>query len=263
MDYKDLRQKLLSQGYCIVPAVLGEGEVADLRNFCCGELRKAHSDAISGTDFLNIPRLAAIPFSQPVTAALRGVLGENFVIVPEFTMQSGRSGPWHFDASSHRDASWLNDPDYLQVQLGIYLQANHPDYAGGLAVIPKSHRVPFSFFGFGSMPARIMRWFYRRFGMAKTAPARPGDLLIFDFRLLHRGIPPRVAAAPEAFRKYAIFSGAANSGKYGRLYMQVMKKRGDAGDPFYRDSAGIRFPDSYPPDIVERCQKDRIEVATL
>ena len=263
MDSGDPRQMLLRQGYSVVRGVLNQEEVTALRELCRRELDKAHADTIFGKAFLGVPQLATIPFSQPVVSALKAVLGNNFVIVPEFTMQTGRSGTWHFDASSFRDASWLQDPDYLQVQCAIYLQDAHPVYAGGLGVIPKSHRVPFASWGFGSLPARLMRRLYIHLGTQQAVPTQAGDLLFFDFRLLHRGLPARVVAVPDAFSKYAIFFGAAATEKHAHLYMQSMKERGERGDPFYQDCAHLRFPDSYPQELIERCREARIAVASL
>jgi hypothetical protein len=243
-----IRDDLRREGYCVVRSLLTPARVAELRDTCrsvgarmgkCGD----GESTIRPSEFLAVPELATIPFDPGVVGALRGILGEDYVTIPEYSMMTNAFGAWHYDSGSQGHADYLYAPDFFQVECAIYLQDNDPRYGGGLDLKPRTHR---EFWRFGS-PASLLRRGVRRMvntyvRRPKTIETKAGDMVVWHFNLWHRATPRIAANAALDGNKYGIFWGASNASQHVQRYMEHVRLR---PKDFYRDIASLKYPDSY------------------
>lgn len=193
--------------------------------------KRAYFDA-----FNRYPELQWIAFHPPVLAALRELLGTDFVYLPEVGIHDSGYGGWHKDSTAQEAAGlrfhW--EPDFRMVQCALYLQDNDPEYAGGLDVIVGSHtrrdrivppgRGPVSRLASRAL-YRLKTWDDRRRG--ETLPTRAGDVVIFHYRLDHKATAPRVTPVPSTHRKFALFMAASANNRHARTYVRYIKSRPD------------------------------------
>ncbi|MGE3402353.1 MAG: phytanoyl-CoA dioxygenase family protein [Vicinamibacterales bacterium] len=255
-----LQQQLLDDGYAIVPQALSAARIAELRRVCADTHARYRERNLSIGRFLDVPELASVPFDPAVVAGLRAILGEHYTTIPEFTMQTASFGPWHTDGGSQGRAAHLYDPDYLQVECAIYLQDNSSEYGGGLDVLPRSHREIATLGSPYSLGRRVTRRLANALRRPYSVPSKAGDLVAFHFRLLHRSTPSRAAVTPEDRTKYAVFWGATSTGRHARLYMDHLRTRQESN---YVEMSQVRYPESYPTEVVESIRRQALTVASF
>jgi hypothetical protein len=234
-------------GFVRLPGALDASAVAQLR----AELTRifdappAHEGDLVGHShyghaffdaFNRYPVLQWVPFHPPVVAALRQLLGDDFVYLPEVAIHDSGYGGWHKDTTS-QEAAGLRfhlEPDYRMIQCAIYLQDNDPTYAGGLDVAPGSHRRRDRIVSPPTGPTtrflnrvryRLKTWDDN--ARRETLATRAGDVVCFDYRLDHRATPPKVRPVPASLRKLAIFMAASANNRHVRTYVDYIKSRPD------------------------------------
>ena len=292
MSPEEMRRHFLEQGYLCVPGVVPPERVAAMRRACddffAGRVARGQETSqgeaeMTTHEFLHIPELGPTPFLPEVTRVLRAVLGEGYTVYPNITMRAARYTTWHVDNGFvHKfhagDASHLDDPEFLHAQCAVYLQDNEPGGAGGgLDVIPGSHlariRVTDGSLAAGAEGKRAMSRPY-------SIPSRAGDLILFDGRAMHRGTP---AAATAEQKKYAIFWGASRTHqpqvegllRYLAQRSDSLQRMGEGNDSSraketigmfvqrYSDVATVRYPDSFPPSLVELVERQGIAMGAF
>jgi hypothetical protein len=175
------------QGYVLVKGLLSADEVEELRadvdEVMEGKARDGHvltATGLAGTltvalgDLLSDPVLRRVMLDERLLGRIRQVLGGDPVYFGDSSVRRGTSGTswsWHRDNVDHEEMvgpDW-RDP-YPIVRCGIYLQ-DHSRHSGGLGVRPYSHRLPGE----------------QREDHAVYVPTEPGDLVIWNLRILHTG----------------------------------------------------------------------------
>jgi ectoine hydroxylase-related dioxygenase (phytanoyl-CoA dioxygenase family) len=180
------------------------------------------------------PSLRWLLTHPPLIAALTDALGEDFVFLPEMSAHHGGYGDWHKDTTSQERAGlrfqW--EPEYLMVEAAFYCQDNTEAFGGGLEVIRASHRTPDRYLDvidrnvFDKVRTKLKAMKILPTQRGELLPTRPGDLLLFDFRLDHRASPAS-KPVPKEHEKYAIFFACARNTKQVRQYVDYIKSRPD------------------------------------
>ncbi|MBD2002374.1 MULTISPECIES: phytanoyl-CoA dioxygenase family protein [Cyanophyceae] len=133
-------------GFLVVSSVLTNEQVRELREFLL-KLFESGIQRQSDDGCIDIcaryPELRWLLIHPPIVSALRSLLGNDFVYLPEMAAHDSCFGGWHKDTGSQEKAGhkFHYQPDYLMVQAALYLQDNGK-YGGGLDVIPGSHLHP-------------------------------------------------------------------------------------------------------------------------
>ena len=159
-------------------------------------------------------------------------------------MHDSIRGHWHKDTSAQLKAGhrFHFEPDYAMVQCALYFQDNSVEYGGGVDVIPGSHRTADSCSSPLQRVANRLRkkglWPEKRGGTSVMGKA--GDLVLFDFRIDHRGTPAAVLPVPAAARKFALFIAASADNAHARAYADYIGGRAD-----YRYLREHRYSDAF------------------
>lgn len=255
---QEQRECFARDGYLIVPGVLSDEQVSWLRSFFRPKFELSPQERFAGdTDhvlfdvFARYSEVRWLLFHRPALEVLRSLLGEDFVVLRETAAHLNHFAPWHKDTSSQEAAGhrfhW--EDDYLMVEAGYYLQPNSEDWGGGLDVEPGTHREP----ELRLKPSLVDRAL-ARLGLARgplrrprsfvSVPTRSGDLLVFDFRLNHRGTVPARPAHPE-HDKMAVFIACSRNSRHVRAYQDHIGSR-----PEY----AYLKAHSYPDDLVREAR---------
>jgi hypothetical protein len=147
-------EQLEKKGYVVLPNVLSADEVKSVRarlkeifskeSIFPGDLHANGKIGFVYADVFNrYPELNWIFQKEELLSGLRSLLGDDFVFLPESALHHAGYGGMHKDTNAQEKAGYTFhwDNDFNVVQVGIYLQDNHPEYAGGLDVIPGSNHV--------------------------------------------------------------------------------------------------------------------------
>ncbi len=254
------REQFLREGFLIVPEVLTSEQVASLRT----ELAKLFSmPATELGDFDRRGRLGSVRFDvcarhpslrwllthPPLLEALRGLLGDDFVFLPEMSAHHAGYGDWHKDTTSQERAGeafhWSED--YLMVEAGFYLQPNSVEHGGGLSVQPGSHRKPDRYIDiidrnvFDKVRTKLKAWNVIPTEKGYPIPSKAGDLVFFDFRIDHRATPAAQNPVPPEYQKYARFFACSRANHHVTKYIEYIKRRPDY----------LYLKDPYPAAVTE------------
>lgn len=242
-------------GYLVAPDLLTPEQVEELR-YVCGEMYHATGQPESfSSHFLAEQRLARIPFQKGVVELLSRIVGPGYTVYPNFTMRTKLYVPWHVDNGFIRADHTVSQADF--VQCAIYLQKNSEVYGGGLDVVPGSHRLPAT-----TDPEELVE---RARGELVVASG-PGDLVLWDSRLLHRSTPPLLTTFET---KFGIHWTVSRRDAQAKPYLNHLASRarrelnGRAVTvPRFEDMQTIRFPGDYPREVVESVREHGLHVAS-
>lgn len=202
-------ETLKRDGFFLIPGVLSSGEIDRLRDSALAVLRQDESDTMRPSLFLADPVLTGTFFSGKIRALLTTIFGDagGITLYPNFTVRNNLYINWHTDdfflpapLEAATDAPGL----YM---FNIYLQDNSRERGGGLDVQRGSHRL-----------SRAERDDLIAQNLASDdffVPSRAGDLVVFDYRVVHRGTVP------------------AGEGRPDRLALQWSMSVGDAPAPVF------------------------------
>jgi hypothetical protein len=223
---------LNTQGFASFSSVFSPEEVVELRaalsaGFAVpGESRYLSPQLGSvHVDLFTWPEVAKRTFVPKLFNAIRTVLGEHIVILPEHGAHREGFGSWHKDTDMFERAKQLDHwcVNYHVYQCAVYMQDNSLATGGGLSVIPGSHRVPHPHTVIDPvLRKQCQDWYDEKREVALGLKA--GDLLIFDTRLNHSATPRTVVAEHE---KLAIFLIAAHVNEFSELYTHFIHARPD------------------------------------
>jgi len=257
--FAGLQEAYRRDGFVVVRGLLGVDEALDLRH------RLVEHSGVTDADFEDVddgvPRkwtapagVASVPafqhllYDERLVGLAREVLGPDAVYLHHNDLHAGYSSPgWHRD-NVHRGFGSGEDWDeaaapYRCARIALYLQT-HDESGFKFGLIPRSHR----------RESRLVQWERRAprfstvrrlvmgqrlaFARARWIATEPGDVVIFDHRVLHCGGRTR---GP----KYSIYLGAG-----------VQNHHFDRHWSYYRD---LRSDLDYPrvPDALrERLQSE-------
>lgn len=222
-------------GYCHFDSVLNTAEISQFRS-------KVNEFYFKGIEFplepkkcLQIQEIMEIVFSSKLVDSIKSAFHSDYIMFPDLEVQynliggasqNGIFSGWHVDSNSEGLKEYLADQNYGFAKVGVYFQDNDSKYAGGIDLVPSSHKFP----QIGSLKSRILlKKLMNKLQIlfkAKTINSKAGDALIFDSRLQHRST--RLNA-----------KGGQNSSKKNNL--------GDVVDlPAGKEKVVIYFDISYP-----------------
>jgi hypothetical protein len=265
------RESLIRRGYVLVPAVLDAPSVARLRDACWEFFSRTKRDDMLPSEFLAVPEIAAVPFSETVVSVLKRLLGDDYTTLPDFNMQTNKYGCWHRDNGSEGPAGYLYAPDYLFVKVGIPLQDNTADLGGGIDLVPWGHRLRFR--DPQSIFSRALRLAFFKVFPKVRVPSRAGDLICFDSRIYHQsthpsGVGPRrmlssriVLDLPRDRAKHILYWDASRTNAAVDYFIQNGLRRAKS-ESFHADAWSVRFPDNYSPQVLARIRAAGVRVAS-
>ncbi len=202
--------------------------------------------------FSRWPEIRWLLFHPGVLAVLRAILGDDFLVLRECAAHVDAYTRWHKDTTSLEAAghAFHRAADFQMVQAAFYLQDNSTRHGGGLDVAPGSHRTPDPFvdamksYRPDTLVERVWhRVFPRRdrdVAGGLTLPSRAGDMIVFDFRITHRGTQRR-RKPPRGLEKMAIFVACSRRNAHVAAYHHFLEGR---------DSYAYLKGFAYPPDLV-------------
>jgi hypothetical protein len=283
------KDQYFRDGYLLVPNILTAGQTSWLRAFLRTKFDAPgpppDTDQWLVDIFGRYPQVRWLCFHEPTLNVVRSLFGEEIVLLPESSAHFNYFGCWHKDTGALERAGILlsKEKDFLQWVLAYYLQENTMEYGGGLDVEPRSHHErddPFIQpppFRTRSIAERIRHQLDRRACRAywqarqqyeKTPfyepdprrvisiPSLPGDMVIFDVRINHRGTPPqgitpesgwiRRGVLPWRHEKLVLYSGWSRNNSTARTYVDWTKTRWEC--PHLKNF-------SYPTDFLQEADK--------
>jgi hypothetical protein len=222
-----LERSFCQDGFVVVPQVLDQAEIADIRNAAIAQFpnnRPPFEPTFSNTAVYQEP-FRRVFRNRKFIQTLRSLLGEDFVFINEMSLHDSFYVGWHTDTASpefkaNHEFHW--SPGFCIVQIAIYLQDNGEN-GGGLDVVPGSYirDDPFA--------ARMRREnglpsasrmpepedLYRR---GVSIRSRAGDVVIFHYRLSHRATRRKSEPHNDVERKLAMFMTAGPNNAQTRRY---------------------------------------------
>jgi hypothetical protein len=241
---------------------------------------------LNPSDVLQLCDVYLVPMRDKVVAALKAVLGDDYVMFADFQVQmnmfgGGAKRGWHVDSGSEGRATYLMDPAYKFVKCGVFLQHNTLEWGGGIDVVPGGHRFPLRTsnpklsFRVKNLANEISRRFFPK--MVKTAP---GDFVFFDSRLPHTSTWPAKLGATDAVNshlgqmpldhtKFVIYWNScqktAAPGFIANSLRRAEQEEIRDGSPelYFSDFLSRRYPEDFPSDFRSAATAQRVAVATL
>ncbi len=215
-----------ARGYVIFRDVLNRGQVETIRTTLARMMDERHTWHLERT--WEIPEVAALYEHEPFLNAFRSLFGEDFVLLPEQTALGHYFGLWHRDTaeSEHAGRTYHFDADFNMGTAAIYMRDQHPEYAGGLDLLPRTSSTP--------------NW--QDADEWVTVPTRAGDMLVFDTRLVHKATTPKVNPddIPEEYRKSGIYYTVGANTWHTEGYLEFIASR--PGEE-YRWISGYEYPE--------------------
>ncbi|MBU6453252.1 MAG: phytanoyl-CoA dioxygenase family protein [Cyanobacteria bacterium REEB67] len=248
-DNKKIREKFAAQGFAVIPEVLTRAEVDGLRTFLRPLFDLPEEARYPGDsnkylfDIYNRYReLHWLLFHERTSEILRSILGNDYVLIREAAAHLENFSGWHKDTTAQEragfDFQW--SPDYLMLEAAFYLQENDPIFGGGLDVEPGSHLLPDPFADAKTAPTfldKLLRKPQRKadpgYGLEESSAiknihsieSKPGDLVIFDFRINHRATPRKDKSSQPKIEKMAIFTAFSRNNSHADKYHDFISHR--------------------------------------
>ncbi|MFK8057704.1 MAG: phytanoyl-CoA dioxygenase family protein [Saprospiraceae bacterium] len=238
------KEQYLKEGYLHLPSVYSENDIERARELIEDYIKSGgwdsapHADEGVTTDiYERIPELTDIVFNEHYLSAMRQLFGEDAVVLAEPAIHKGRYYYWHKDSTFidelGEDYHWK--PDFAAAMTVMYLQENHPEYGGGITVVPGTHRDPDFYHTIPKMNLverailkgkKILK--ASHFDMLDQHPelypiaSGKGDLLVLDMRLDHKGTP---ALKPVPYEKYGIMNIACTGTETAERLRATLRRR--------------------------------------
>lgn len=177
---------LAKKGYCVIENYLDPETVLNLREASENILSGAVGDTMPPSLFLENPALRNAFFSarlEELVADLNAEVGP-LLLYPNFTVRKGLVVGWHIDDRMlSRPVDEAGDfPSILM--FNVFLQDNDPATGGGVDIVSLSHLF--------SREQREELVSNHEYTTEDTVCGKAGDLVVFDYRCVHRGTHPQV-----------------------------------------------------------------------
>lgn len=242
---------LAHQGFTRFPGVLATQQVQRIRSLGESYYASTGQNWISPDMLFQTPELRELPFRPVCVQAMRALLGEEFYILPDFAVNLNKFGGWHRDTGSQiaEGLDYIYDRDFLHLTFGLYFQENDAVFGGGLDVVPRSHQVivPGPIRLKTSKLEALRDRVRLKMGACHSIPCLPGDLLAFDFRILHRSTLPKRERPKELPMRIAAFWGVVRERRHAEAYVEHLRRRAASDDYYAHLFPGGRF--EFPPEV--------------
>ena len=260
-EENNLSNKMILErdGYLLFRAVYDINELKEIRSlfklaFKNNDLvnAKYNSDSIINDLYKVYPNILDIVINKNYINAIKSILGENVIWLPECSVHYNRFIDWHKDTTEQElkgVKSHKNEYQFL-LQCATYFQSNS-NSGGGLTVIPGSHLNNDRFLnqykkGLYTRVKNKLKKYVKISVFDKISKnddpiqikSEIGDLLIFDVRLDHKSTGN--SKESDGIEKFAIFNTFGNDNAFTYDYLSFMKAR---SEPYYQYLQNTKFPD--------------------
>jgi len=195
------------------------------------------TDSVTTDIYERMPELADIVFNGNYLQAMEQLFGDETVILAEPAIHRGRYYYWHKDSTfldaMGEDFHWRED--FSAAMTVLYLQENHPDFGGGITVVPGTHRDADWYHRIEKMnlveravlKAKKIAGISHYNRMDKhpeltPIPSKKGDLLVLDMRIDHKGTPK---LKPVPHKKYGIMNIACSGNATAERLRSALRRR--------------------------------------
>jgi len=259
------------EGYVIVKNVFTKDEVETLRNFFRDKFESEFwkispfNSSNNINDLYNhFPELIDLVFKPAYIHAVKSILGQKLVCIPECCVHYNRYFDWHRDTTKMESFGTANGwkAEDLLIQSCIYLQDNKPE-GGGLTLVPKSHsrKDRFVKMHHGNIWDRVQHKVLKMMNRSPfqqierhenpvDVPSQAGDLLLFNSRLDHRATFLRGKNAKPIvpkLEKFAVFNTFSNRKALAEEFQKSIKS---ADEPY----ANFLKQASLPPALIAKAK---------
>ncbi|MEM7572552.1 MAG: phytanoyl-CoA dioxygenase family protein [Bacteroidota bacterium] len=232
------------EGYLHVPGVYSEANIAEARRLIEADIASGgwasapyHNEGVTTDIYERIPELADIVWNDKYLWAMEDLFGPQLVMLAEPAIHRSRYYYWHKDSTfldeQGEDFHWK--ADFQAAMTVLYLQPNHPDYGGGISVVPRTHRDPDFYHRIPQMSLVerallkgkkiLKRSHFDRLDQhpeLNAIASQTGDLLVLDMRIDHKGTP---AKKPVPYTKYGIMNIACTGQQTAANLRRALRKR--------------------------------------
>ncbi|PPK84228.1 phytanoyl-CoA dioxygenase PhyH [Neolewinella xylanilytica] len=239
------------QGYYLASEVYTPEDIARIRQLI--ERHEADggwaaapnsNDHLTTDIYERIPGLAEIIFNDRYLAVIAELFGPDPIILAEPAIHKSRYYFWHKDSTfiDEQAEAYHWQDDFAASMTVLYLQDNHPDYGGGITLVPGTHHDPdfyhriahMSLLERGLLKAKKIAGISHFDRMERhpdkvAIPSKAGDVLILDMRLDHKGTP---AKKPSPHTKYGIMNIACRGEATAQSLRRTLRNRPSA---YYND----------------------------
>ncbi|WP_218201471.1 phytanoyl-CoA dioxygenase family protein [Salmonella enterica] len=217
MSHTNYLNSLKQDGYFIYHNAINNIEVNQLRNTCQTLYEKESCDTMPWSLFSHGNFLPDTLFSHSMKGILSEIFGvdKKIYFFPNFTVRNNLYINWHTDdffLKTPFDPMDVLPSLYL---FNIYLQDNSREYGGGLDVQKGSHRLP------GVDKKTLIQETQPSY--QHTLFTHAGDLVVFDYRVVHRGTLPEKtdATVPRLALQWVI----STSDAIAPIYLTYLRER--------------------------------------
>ncbi len=213
--------------------------------------------------FVNCPDVLDVVCNDKVADGLKAILGDAFIMLPDSTAHWGYYNILHTDTTTAEQQGWMyhKEDDYRIIVVGMYLQENESN-GGGLYLVPGSHKKPDPFVSLRkelpgkqaklkkSLWKRFLKWisFNRLYNFEQPFLSHPdgvdvntgpGDVIIFDMRLLHRSSFPKSTKATPDGGKMSVFVHCSRNNRHAQNYVDYIKTKYQAYSHLHDETRDI------------------------
>ena len=246
-------------GYVVIPGVYSMESIFQARKIFDDAFKRElwkhscyDSPEIINDIYRHFPALASLIFNSEYFQAIRYLIGENMVWLPECAVHRNRYVPWHKDTTAQEINGVKShyDNEGAMLQVAVYFQDNSTSTGGGVTVIPGSHFQKDRFIEMyrTGILTKLGRKFQKLLGLSVfhrierrkqyvDIRSNAGDLVIFDLRIDHRSTLPKTKVETD---KYAVFNTFGNPTTALSDYFEFMKFR---KEPYYKFLQQFKVPD--------------------
>ena len=212
------------------------------------------TEGVTTDIYERLPELADIVFNERYLSAMAQLFAPEPVLLAEPAIHRGRYYYWHKDSTfldeQGEDFHW--QADFAAAMTVMYLQENHPEFGGGISVVPRTHRDPDFYHRIPQMSMleravlkgkKVLK--RSHFDRLDQHPAlhpiasKKGDLLVLDMRIDHKGTP---AIKPVPYQKYGIMNIACQGMETANRLRAALRRRPSG---YYREYLASQ-PDTTP-----------------
>ena len=250
-------------GYVVMKNLISKKTIETVRKEASLLFEKYKDFTLTPTQFLNLPSASDSIVSDKAVDYIKSIVGKSYCMQPNYTIRKDLYIGWHCDdefSKGNLFEDCLTDmPEFLQCN--IYLQDNHTIFGGGIDVYAKSHHL------FHQQKKAIIDKNTNNYISIKT---KAGDMLIFDYRIVHRSSQPKVSSPLD---RLAIQWTISLSENFSKKYLYYLLNRrsdklhlsdftGKRALQYFNDIPNISYPDSFSNYFKIQVKKHNIGILT-
>tara|TARA_A100001011_G_scaffold391829_2_gene478117 strand:+ start:2063 stop:2965 length:903 start_codon:yes stop_codon:yes gene_type:complete len=273
------------KGYVVIKNVLNNSEIQNLRKLVKKYfIKRKDENRINVSSCYRKPEITKLVLNKKLLKACRQIIGKQFFIneleVQYNSFPENSKVPPHYDGQSQKNDNFFKSSSYKALKLGIYLQDTCDIYGGGINVVPNTHK----YFPFKSKLQRFENLFKKLSSLlAKKVNIKAGDAILFNHKLLHRGIWPLTfksfnqKPSQECINKLmlnnekiVVYWNVLNKNSsnkflensFKRSVQQEVLSRHHLHN-YFTDYLSLSFPKDYNKEFVNKLNKEKILISTL